>query len=362
MAKQQINLKSPIKDVNEHLNGIVECFNPLHPIFSPGSRVVDHFSSRVKFHSPLSLSEDDLHLHLQKLNYVFNMSQVSLHSSAVIADSGVKKSHAASAVAHIWVNNSNIKQLQMHSTHVTPNEAELMAIRIGLIYVMEINDMHDIIVITDSISIAQKILESNINPFQNIVILLATKIKSYLSKDARNNIYFWYYLRKANWPRHKLINDQVKASNFILTIPCKHSHLFSKKKECDDILQDWQKSFLTSLKKGHYFLNFEDEKQITIKSTYAKGSSWLPFVGFTNSLCAHFTHMTTGHAPIGEYCQRLFSQSQVSCPCGAEIQTHEHIVMECDLYDPSTRPCNIIINSFVHFLADNPAAFSFDNG
>ena len=31
-------------------------------------------------------------------------------------------------------------------------------------------------------------------------------------------------------------------------------------------------------------------------------------------------------------------------------------------YMGSTRPCNIVINSFVHFLMDNPSAFSFDNG
>ena len=31
-------------------------------------------------------------------------------------------------------------------------------------------------------------------------------------------------------------------------------------------------SFTNSLKKGHYFLNFEDKKQRVIKLTYAKGS------------------------------------------------------------------------------------------
>ena len=51
-----------------------------------------------------------------------------------------------------------------------------------------------------------------------------------------------------------------------------------------------------------------------------------------------------------------------SCPCDkAEVQTRKHIVMEYNRHDPSTRLCNIIINSFVHFLADNPEAFSFDN-
>ena len=67
--------------------------------------------------------------------------------------------------------------------------------------------------------------------------------------------------------------------------------------------------------------------------------------------------------PHWEYCQRFFPQLPTSCPCSkAEVQTHEHIVMECNTHDPSSWPCNIIINSFVHFLVNNPTAFSFDNG
>jgi len=71
-------------------------------------------------------------------------------------------------------------------------EAELMAICLGLIHAMEDNNTHNIIVITDSITAVFKVLESNINSFQNIVILLATKIKAFLSKDNRNTIHFWY--------------------------------------------------------------------------------------------------------------------------------------------------------------------------
>ena len=66
--KQRFNLKSPIKDVNEHLNSIRECFNPLFPLSSPGSRVVDYFPSRFSFHSSSSLSNEDLYLYLQDLN------------------------------------------------------------------------------------------------------------------------------------------------------------------------------------------------------------------------------------------------------------------------------------------------------
>jgi len=111
-----------------------------------------------------------------------------------------------------------------------------------------------------------------------------------------------------------------------------------------------------------HFLDFENENQKVIKPMYSKGGSWLSFIGFTNSLCARFSCMTTGHAPIREYRQRFFPHLPTNCLCGnAEIQTHEHIVIECNLY-PSTHPYNIIINSFVHFLVNNPGAFSFDNG
>jgi len=63
-TKQNKKLKSPIKDVNERLSEITQDFHPLHSIFSPGSRLVDHFSSRISFYSPLSSDNKDLHKHI----------------------------------------------------------------------------------------------------------------------------------------------------------------------------------------------------------------------------------------------------------------------------------------------------------
>ena len=40
-------------------------------------------------------------------------------------------------------------------------------------------------------------------------------------------------------------------------LPSKNSHLFSKKKECNDILKEWQTSFSTSQKKDQIFLDFK---------------------------------------------------------------------------------------------------------
>jgi len=196
-AKQQANLKSPIKDVNEQLNSIRNCFNPLYPLFSPGSRIVDHFSSRISFHSPSSSSSKDLYQHLQSLNLAFRSSQINHNSTVVIADESIKKSHVAIVAVYIWADNSVIKQLQVHSLNITSIEVELMAIRTGLIPAMEIDNIHNITVITDSITAARKILESNVNPLQNMFIPLVSAVKTFLSKDGRNKICFWYCPSKA---------------------------------------------------------------------------------------------------------------------------------------------------------------------
>jgi len=152
-------------------------------------------------------------------------------------------------------------------------KAELMSMCISLIPAMDNEDTHEIIVITDSITAASKILESQINPLQKIVIPLTSRIKSFLSRDNRNTIHFWQCPKKAEWPRHKLVDDQVKATSDIPILPSKNSYLFSKKKECNDTLKEWQTSFSTSKKKGQLFLDFEDEKQHVIKPIYTKGGS-----------------------------------------------------------------------------------------
>jgi len=155
------NIKSSIKDVNKCLNGIRNCFNPLHSLFFPGSRIADHFSSRINFHSSFSFDEN-LHQYLQSLNLTFRSSQINHNSAAVIADKGVKKSYVATAAAYVWSNNLVIKKLQVYFINVTPLEAELMAIYTGLVPAMKIDDIHDTTVITDSIAIARKILKSKV--------------------------------------------------------------------------------------------------------------------------------------------------------------------------------------------------------
>ena len=117
-----------------------------------------------------------------------------------------------------------------NSVNITPIEVELMAICTGLISAMEIDNIHDITVITDSIAVARKILESKVDLLQNMFIPLASTVKTFLSKDSRNKIYFWYCPSKAKWPRHKHVDDQVKASTCNPTFPSRVTFIQQKER------------------------------------------------------------------------------------------------------------------------------------
>lgn len=236
--KQYKKLKSPIKDINERLSEVTDSFNTIHLIFFPGSRVVDHFPSHITFHSLASTSDNDLHSHMQKLNLVFCQTQSSLHDIAVIADGEVKKSNVAVAVTHIWKNDIIINCPQIQTMNATLVKAELMTIYISLILVMNSDDTHNITVITDSIKAAKYITESKANPLQNLIIPLVTKIKNFFCKDRRNKIQFWFCPNKAEWPKHKLVDNQVKAAMNNPILPSRNSVLASKKKECNNILKE----------------------------------------------------------------------------------------------------------------------------
>jgi len=155
--------------------------------------------------------------------------------------------------------------------NVTLVEAKLMVIRFGLSFALDSHDNCNITVITNSLVTARKIIESHVNSLQAVVVPLALKIKTFLSKDNHNTIQFWHCPNKAKWPRHQLIDKQAKESHDLPTFPSKSSYFFSRKKECDDILCEWQTLFLTNPNKVQLFMKLEDTKLKTIKHIHSRG-------------------------------------------------------------------------------------------
>jgi len=166
----------------------------------------------------------------------------------------------------------------------------------------------------------------------------------FLKKDGQNSIHFWHCPNKLKWPRHTLVDEEAKSSHNPSILLEKNSFLLSKKKECDLLLESWQRLFKDSKKKGQLFLEFEDNNECVIKPTYTKGGLWLLHIGISNSVCTRFTCMILEHAPIGEYQQRFFPNTAIHCPCGkVDVKIREHIFMQCKQYEATLCPKKIYI-------------------
>ena len=65
-----------------------------------------------------------------------------------------------------------------------------------------------------------------------------------------------------------------------------------------------------------------------------------PKAKFPRAVYSTFYRIITGHAFVGEYTQRFYSQhtpEQIACPCGKPVQTIEHVLTECPIHDAARR-------------------------
>ena len=85
--------------------------------------------------------------------------------------------------------------------NITSVKAKLMAICISFTFTLDNNDICCITVVTDFLITTKKILESHTHPHQCIIILITSKIESFLNKDKYNFIHFWYCPSRVKWPK-----------------------------------------------------------------------------------------------------------------------------------------------------------------
>jgi len=133
-----------------------------------------------------------------------------------------------------------------------------------------------------------------------------------------------------NWNLHKVVDRDSKAFNHLPIYPCKISWDYSKKIECNNILNTWKMTFQASDGKGKHFLNLLDNNFNVIKSSYTKEDPWLQSFRHLNSLCAYTTRVITNNALIGKYRLRFFLSEEFKYSCGTyPIESRRHILHDC---------------------------------
>ena len=112
------------------------------------------------------------------------------HTALVITDASIKNDIAMS-VAYIHVANQPLVKTVHHVSFVTTTEAELFAIRCGIYQALSHKNISKIIVVTNSIHVANKIFDCGPHPYQIHAAAILSKLQSFFSSNKSNNIKFW---------------------------------------------------------------------------------------------------------------------------------------------------------------------------
>jgi len=84
-------------------------------------------------------------------------------------------------------------------------------------------------------------------------------------------------------------------------MPNKNSWDFSRKSECNDIINKWKMTFQASDLKVNNFLDLVGSDDNILEPIYSKDGTWLQYFGHSNTLCTRVTRAIMNHAPIEEY-------------------------------------------------------------
>ena len=132
ISKQQAATKSSIVDANSHLNGIFLSFDSLNKEFYLENRLVNSFSNCFSFYKADYSSKERKSHHCSLLDNIMLNTSSNLSIVIVVSDTSIKNNVTIS-IAHIHSFSNPLKKTLYHAINVISTEAELFAIRCGIL-------------------------------------------------------------------------------------------------------------------------------------------------------------------------------------------------------------------------------------
>ena len=230
-AKQRIQLKSLLINVDNKCNKVFPSFSFFNKKFEPGNRLIDLFSDHFSFH----FRSPNLKKHIEKLDEITFRASSNPLLTIVVADTSIKN-HVATSILHIHSYNKPVIKTLHRAITITTTEAKLFAIRCGINQAVTNQDVNYIVVITDSLHATKKMFDSSIHPYQTYSAAISQELREFFLRDSCNHIEFWDCPSKQKWPLHYSVNKDTKSMISTPSFLCKSFWDFYRKTECDTIL------------------------------------------------------------------------------------------------------------------------------
>ena len=177
-------------------------------------------------------------------------------------------------------------------------------------------------------------------------------LRSQFTAYPEGNLHFWNCPSDAKWFIQASVHDDAVRTQYPVAEQMRISLDALSQRNSKTCLEEWIVEFSRGETRGRNFLTLNTEAT----PTYAKGGTWMSYLGHFISLCARATRAILNHAPIGEYRARFFPQK--TCPCGQSDR--RHILTDCPRFAKDRvslpSPC---IGDFIKFLISNSSTFTF---
>jgi len=190
----------------------------LNSVFYPGLRVIDNFSDHISFN--LFNKEKDNKSCAQSLNEMV-LESSSSSSVAIIASDASIKNNVAMSIAHIHTHDKLLIKTIHHAVSVTSTEVELFAIRCGINQATHIDNISNIIIVTDSIHMVKRIFDPSIHPFQVQSATVLSDLCYFFNCHTNNSIEFWECLSRLKWHLYNEVDKDTKMFKPLPLYSCK---------------------------------------------------------------------------------------------------------------------------------------------
>ena len=127
MPKQRAKIKSPVTDINNHLNKVLSSFNSLNSELLLGFCLVDTFSDQFSFTLVNHKGTDALKTHNIKLDKIYEDLSDNQNIILIIVDMSIRN-NVAILVPHIQKSHNIISKSVHYTMNINSTEAKLFAI------------------------------------------------------------------------------------------------------------------------------------------------------------------------------------------------------------------------------------------
>jgi len=271
LTRRQCGLiKGHIVNMENCFNKIFLFFNSINPEFYPGNRIIDTHANHFSFHLFNKHISHNIKSCIQELDKIAIELLDDPSSALVVTDASIKN-NVATSIAYIHVHDKLIMKTLHYTLNVMSTEAELFVIRCSINQATNISDISKIIVVMDSIHAVEKNFDLSSYPFQKYSASILKNLQTFFSCHPENYIEFWECPSYCNWHLHKVVNTETKSFRPTSIFLSKCSWYFSKKIECNDLVNKWKMTFQASDLKSTHFLDLIDGDNNLLKPSYIRG-------------------------------------------------------------------------------------------